>query len=249
MTVGTVITARQASLMACHGILVRLHASVICLSVVADPSTLVGALIGAGLPSERQVRGRDNLYKVHEVEVGVISGLLDIVERVQVVVGPRAVLRALLSNVLGELGTESQLVDRVLERVLDRAFPVVLEIVNVHVAIAETAARRKVEVSDHLVDTQAALDAASLLSLLVELLGVVLPLALLNTLTLAESPGSLRVCLSNFVTSLATPRLHSVVRGGGSVTVTTVFGVEMRGGFVLGVAKTDLVYLPISLAL
>lgn len=90
------------------------------------------------------------------------------------VVGPRNVSCVLLRDILRKLWTKSQLVDSVLEGVLNRALPVILEIVNVHVTVAETSARSKMEVSNHLVDTQATLDTAPLLSLLVQLLSIML---------------------------------------------------------------------------
>ncbi len=57
-----------------------------------------------------------------------------------------------------------------------------------HVAVAEAAAGRQVEVAHHLVDAQAALDAAALVTLLVQPLGVVLALALLDVLAAPEGP-------------------------------------------------------------
>ena len=74
------------------------------------------------------------------------------------------------------------------ESVLDAlaASEVVLKIVDVHVAIAEGLARCEVEVSNHLVDTDATFDTASFPPLLVEVLAVVFPLALLHVLTATE---------------------------------------------------------------
>lgn len=65
---------------------------------------------------------------------------------------------------------------------------VVLEVVHVHVASGERLSGSDVEVSDDLVDSNATLETASLLSLLVEVLGVVFALALLNALAAAKRP-------------------------------------------------------------
>lgn len=85
-------------------------------------------------------------------------------------VGPwRALSAESLRHGLGDLRPEAQLMDLVREGVaaFDRAVEVVVEIVDVHGAVAEAAAGRDVEVADDLVDSEAALDAASLLSLFV----------------------------------------------------------------------------------
>ena len=72
-----------------------------------------------------------------------------------------------LDHRIRQLRTKPQLVDRVGEGVaaVDGAVEVVLEIVHVHVAVAEALARRKVEVANHLVDPDAAFDAATLAAL------------------------------------------------------------------------------------
>ncbi len=103
--------------------------------------------------------------------------------------------------------------DDMRERVASRRVPVVLQVVHVHVSVAEATAGRKVEVSDNLVDAQAALDAAALFALLVELLGVVFPLALLHALAPTEGPGGLGICFTDFVAGIAAAGLLRVGRG------------------------------------
>lgn len=131
---------------------------------------------------------------------------MGVVERVTVVVRPcSGALTHLLGDGVRQLGAEAQRVNGVGEVVLGigGGVPVVLEVVNVHVSVAEATARGKVEVSDDLVDTQVTLDTAALLALLLQSLGVVLARALLDVLALTESPRSLRVRLSDFLAGVA----------------------------------------------
>jgi hypothetical protein len=229
VALGGIITTRQASLVAGHGVLVRLDTAVKRVAVVSDPDAVVGlAVDGRVLVAQGQVRGGHNLDKVHKIEVAVVRELSHAVQRVDVVVGPRAVL-GLLAKIIWKLGSKPELVDRVLKRVGNIALPVVLQIVHVHVAVAETAAGGKVEVANDLVDTQATLDTAALLSLLVQLLGIVLALALLDILSPAKGPRGLRVGLADLVTGLTAAFLLRVGRRRGTVATSTVLGVQVRG--------------------
>lgn len=153
MSFSAIIASGQASLVASYRVLVCLQAAVVGLAVVTDPGTLIRSAVRIHLVSQWQVGRRYNLDKVHEVEVGIIRNLLDIIQRVEVVIGPRTVLRALLGDILRELGSETQLVHSVLKGVLHGTLPVVLQVVNMHVAIAETSAWRKVEVTNDLIDS------------------------------------------------------------------------------------------------
>ena len=155
---------------------------------------------------------------------------MGVVKGVKVVVRPPHRLAAqLLLHVLRELGTEAQMVDYVGERVatLHGCVPVVLEVVDVHIAVAEAPARGDVEVSDDLVHAQATLDATAFVPLLLQLLGVVLAFALLDTFTLSEGPRCLRVRLSNLVASLAAPGLLRIRWGVCAVARPAVCGVQM----------------------
>lgn len=69
---------------------------------------------------------------------------------------------------------------------LDGAVKVVVQVVHVHVAVAEAAARCDVEVAHDLVDADHAFDPAALVALLVEPLAVSLALALLHALAAPE---------------------------------------------------------------
>ena len=203
--------------MARDRVLVRLDAAVRRLAKGAQLSAVV--LPGGRvllLPAERQVRRRNNLDKVHKIVVRVVRLLVSVVERVQVVLSPRQDLLAhLFGQILGQLGPEAQVVDVVGEGMplLNRRVPVVLEVVHVHVAVAEAATGRDVEVADDLVDAQATLDAAAFMSLFIQPLGVVLALALLDALASAESPRRLRIRLSDLVASRAATGLLGVVWG------------------------------------
>lgn len=229
-----VVTTRQAALVARDGVLVGLDAAVVVLAELAEGGVRIVHEVAVLLcPAEGQVGGRHDLDEVHVVEVGVVGDLLEAVQGVDVVVGPGQGLCAqLLGDLLWQLGPEAQLVDGVGEAVAagDGGVPVVLEVVDVHVAVAEAAAGGDVEVADDLVDAQATLDAAALVALLVQPLGVVLPHALLDVLAAAKGPGRLGVGLAHLVTGLATSGLHGTRRGGGAVAASAVVGVEVLGG-------------------
>ena len=81
---------------------------------------------------------------------------------------------------------------------------IVVQIMNVHVAIAETASWGNVEVAHDLVDSDSSLNTASFLSLSVQSLSVMFALTLFDVLASSESPRNTCVCLSHFVASIAT---------------------------------------------
>ena len=117
----------------------------------------------------------------------------------------------------------------------DGALEVVIQVVHVHVAVAEAAPGRDVEVADHLVDAQAALDAAAFLALGVQPLAVVLPLALLDVLAAAEGPRHGRVRFPHFFARVAAAGLDGVGGRVGAVAAAAVVWVEVHGDVVLGV--------------
>lgn len=180
------------------------------------------------VPVQWEVGRGDDLDKVHKVVVGVVRNLRGPIQRVQVVAGPGHVLVAeLLVDFVGQLGAEAQVVDVVGERVatLDGRVPVVLEIVDVHVAVAKAAAGGDVEVTDDLVHAQPTVDAASFVALGLEVLGVVFPFALLDALSGAEGPRRLGICFTDLVAGVAASRLLRVVGRGCAVARTAVVGV------------------------
>ena len=241
VTFGGIVATGQAALMARDRVLMRLEAAVAGPAKGSECGAVVLAEAGeALLPAEREVRRRNNLDKVHVVVVRVVGLLVRVVEGVYVVVRPGHGLGAhLLVHVVGQLGPEAKMVDRVGERVaaLHRRLPVVLEVVHVHVAVAEAPAGRKVEVANDLVDAQATVDAAALMPLLVQLLSVVLALALLDPLALTKRPRRLRVRLPDLIACLAAAGLRRVARRGRAVAWSTVRGIQMRRGLIRGVAN------------
>jgi hypothetical protein len=99
--------------------------------------------------------------------------------------------------------------------------------VNVHVASRERLSGGDVEVADYLVNTDAALKTASLLSLCIEVLGIMFALALLDALSTAKGPGYRCVCLADFITRVAAARLDCVGRCRCAEAFSAVSGVEM----------------------
>jgi len=100
---------------------------------------------------------------------------------------------------------------------------------NVHVAVAETLARRKVEVAHDLVDANPSLNAASLTSLFIQMFSIVLPLALLDILSTSERPGFLSISLSYFGTGIAASGFRSSRRCRRSVAFSAVIWLEVDG--------------------
>ena len=234
VALGGIVAAGEAALVARDRVLVRLDAAV---GRGAERAQLGVVLLAESrprlFPAQRQVRGRHDLDEVHVVEVDVVGLLVGAVERVHVVVGPGEVLGAeLLVQGVGQLGAEAEVVDDVGEGVLGRRVPVVLEVVHVHVAVAEAAAGGDVEVADDLVHAQAAFDAAALAALLVETLRVVFALALLDTLAVAERPGGLRIRLLDLLAGVAASGLLRVAGGVRAVARAAVVGVEVEGCLV-----------------
>ncbi|KAI6761910.1 hypothetical protein HG531_002463 [Fusarium graminearum] len=175
--------------------------------------------------------------------VGVVGLLASVVERVLVVVSPERVLVAnLAGNVVGELRTEAEGVDDVGEVVGETLghVPVVLKIVNVHVAAAETSSGSEMEVTNDLVYAQASLNTAALATLRIQLLTIVLTLTLLNTLAAAKGPRGLGIGFTDFVTSLTTACLLSVGGRCSTVAATTGLGIDNGASLALGL-ETDFV--------
>lgn len=106
-------------------------------------------------------------------------------------VGPWHLLTAqLLRDAFRKLWPETERVNSMRKDMaaFDRGIEVIVQIVDVHVAIAETPSWRNVEVSNDLIDSEPAFYAASLLSLSIQSLSVVFALTLLNVLTSSEGP-------------------------------------------------------------
>lgn len=96
-----------------------------------------------------------------------------------------------LGDFFGDLRAKTQVVDRVGKDMAscDRGIEIVVQVVYVHVAVAETPSGGDVEVPDDFVDAEGAFYAASFFALGVEAFGVVFALALGYVLAAAEGPG------------------------------------------------------------
>lgn len=117
------------------------------------------------------------------------------------VVRPGHLLRAeRFGDGVGDLGTEAQVVYRVGEsvRLAFGRVEVVVQIMHVHCAVAETATWRQVEIPYDFVHPESAFDSTPLLALRVELLAVVLPLALLHVFAFSKSPADAGVGFAHF---------------------------------------------------
>jgi len=80
-----------------------------------------------------------------------------------------ALLANASNNIIRQLRTKAKMMDIVGESMFDviAASPVVLEIVNVHVTVAERLARCKVEIANNLVDTNSTFNTAAFSTLFV----------------------------------------------------------------------------------
>lgn len=187
------------------------------------------------VPAQREVGGRDDLDEVHEVVRLVIGDLLGAVKRVCVVVRPLPAGGELVR----QLRPEAQLVDEVRHGVFlavrQVAVDVGLEVVRVHVARGEAAARRNMEVAHNLVHSENAFQPAAFPALRVNPLRVVFALALLDVLAASERPLFLRVRLAHFVAGVAAARFDDVGGRGCAAALAAVSGVEVLC-FVAGVA-------------
>lgn len=91
------------------------------------------------------------------------------------------------------------------------------------------------EVTDHLVHAEDTLKTTTLAALCVNALRIALTVALLNVLASAECPLLLCIGLADLVASVAAARFAGTGGSRRTVTLTTVFGVEMFGALFLRV--------------
>jgi hypothetical protein len=192
-----VTAAVHAALVACDAELVRLDTSQIAVAQSANVDPFVWEAVRARidalalvlLPAEGQVCRRDDLDEVHVIEGALVGMLLRVVEGIDMVVRPHASRASHgLDGTLGHRRSEAQLVDLVGEAVAALVLEVVLQIMDVHIAVGEGLAGGEVEVAHHFVHPDPAFYPASLFALGVEVLGVVLALALLDALAAAKGP-------------------------------------------------------------
>jgi hypothetical protein len=94
----------------------------------------------------------------------------------------------LLDHYIAQLWAKTEMVDLMREGMRVLILEVVLQIVDVQVAVRERLSGGDVEVSYDLIDADTALETASFLALLVEVLGVVFALALFYALAAPKRP-------------------------------------------------------------
>jgi hypothetical protein len=135
------------------------------------------------------------------------------------------------NNGFAQLGAEAQVVNLVGESMGVLILEIVLQIVHMHVAVGEGLSRGNVEVSNDLVDLDATLQTTSLLALFVEVFGVVLSLALLDTLATTKRPRDRGISVADFVAGVTAVGLLSVGGSGCTVAFAAVIGGQM-GGFI-----------------
>lgn len=104
-----------------------------------------------------------------------------------------------------------------------------------HLSVAETLPRRKMEVSDDLVDADAAFNPAAFAALLIELLSVVFALALIDVLAAPERPGSCGVGVADFGASIAAAGLRSGYGCVGAVAAAAIGRVQVVSFFRVSV--------------
>jgi len=154
-----------------------------------------------------------------------------VIKRIQVVICPRSgrFLAHLVRYFLAELGSKAQGMDCVRENMpsYNRGIKVIVQIVYVHIAIAETSPRCDMEVTHHLVHPDISLNTASFISLSVQSLCVMFSFALLHILTASKSPRHTSICLSYFVASITTAGLLCVWRRVCAVTTAAIIRIQM----------------------
>ena len=188
-----ITTTTKAPLVLRHAVLVRFNGAVLALAVHAHGDKVVwlevrdaaGGVTSLLLPAKGKVSGRNDLDEVHKVESPLRSILLTAIEGVHASASANRALELLL-QVSRELRTEAQGVDPMSKAVRAVVTQVVFQIVHVQVAVAETLAGGEMEIANDFVDADVALNTAAFLDLRVELLGVVLPCALLDALATSE---------------------------------------------------------------
>lgn len=142
------------------------------------------------------------------------------------------------NNGIRELWSKTESVDLVSKHMAAWEWRVVevVEVMHVHVAVAETPSGGDVEVSNHFVDSDASLYPAPLAPLSIQSLRIVFPRALLDILASFKSPGHASVCIADLFTSITAPRLLCIWRRRSAKTFAAVVRGEMRRR-IIGVPK------------
>ena len=212
----------------------RLDAAVAVDAVRAEGRGIRVPVRDDGFRAERQVRGRHDLDEVHEVVRRVVGRLVGVVERIEVVVRPGQLRAQVQAQLRGHLRAEAELVDLVREGValVDGRVEIVVQVVHVHVAVAEAAARSDVEVPHDLVHPQIAFDPAALVALFVQSLPVVFSFALLDAFAPAKGPPHAGVGFADFVAGVTAARFRVAGWRVCAETASAILWIKMRGFFV-----------------
>ena len=237
----------QTPLMTRNRILMRLQTAIFTSAMTSYRQYIIQLVrtaqrIALGLPFQRQITRAHHLDKVHIIKRRIIRHLLRLIQRIQMMVRPRHTPRTQpLRHALGHLRPKPQMMDLMRKRMRHpvRRVQVIIQIVHVHGAVAETAAGRDVEIANDFVDAEAAFDAAALAALGVELFAVVLALALFDVFAAAEGPGDAGIGFADFFAGVAAVGFGGCGWGGRAVAVAAVVGGEV-GGFFGGVAGRSL---------
>lgn len=122
---------------------------------------------------------------------------------------------------------------------VDGGVEVVVQIMDMHRSAAEAAARGDVEISNHLVDPEAAFDPTALLPLRVQLFGVVDSFALLDILPAPECPRDRGVCFPHLVTGVTAALFGSFGGSRCAVAIAAVRWIQMGGTVFRRVTGND----------
>jgi hypothetical protein len=142
----------------------------------------------------------------------------------------------LLSDVFWELWSKSKRMNLMREYMTawDWGVEVVVKVVYMHIAVAETPSWSNVEVANNFVHSKTSFNSASFLSLGIQSLSIVLALALFHVLTSPKSPRYTCVRLSDFVASITAALFDCIWRRICAIASATVIGVQMRSLVVSG---------------
>lgn len=229
MTLFLVGPTLKTPLMARDAILMCLDAAFV--ASVDRGAEEVGVLAGWRsflFPAKWKIRGRHDLDEVHIIKGLLIGNLLRPVKWVNVVVCPAARLirgaapRHALDHHVGELRAEAEMVDLVREAVVCAIFEVVVQVMHMEVSVRKTLSGRNVEVSDNLVNSDAALETTAFLALSIQVLRIVFTFALFHSLSTTEGPRDTGVRIAHIVTRITATRLCRIGRWRGAITLTTV---------------------------
>jgi len=120
---------------------------------------------------------------------------------------------------------------------LNRALEVIVQIVDMHVAVAEAPTWRDMEITDNFVDPESALYPASFFTLRIQTLCIPFSLALLNVFASTESPRDRSICFAHLFACIAAASFLSVGRCWSAEAAAAVGGIEMSSYVIRGMPE------------